>query len=113
MYATATSMQVRFGSTELLALADPDSTGSVVDAVLTQALADASGHPLAKKVLQDVANEEREHAGEIVTGLIYIEEDPGDMHDRLQTVDKPLNQLTDADIVPGAAALAKINASLR
>ena len=54
-----------------------------------------------------------EHAGEIVTGLIYIEEDPGDMHDRLQTVDKPLNQLTDADIVPGAAALAKINASLR
>ena len=56
---------------------------------------------------------EREHAGEIVTGLIYIEEDPGDMHDRLQTVDKPLNQLTDADIVPGAAALAKINASLR
>jgi 2-oxoglutarate/2-oxoacid ferredoxin oxidoreductase subunit beta len=56
---------------------------------------------------------ERDHAGEIVTGLIYIEEDPGDMHDRLHTVDKPLNQLTDADIVPGAAALAKINASLR
>jgi rubrerythrin len=31
---------------------------------LYEALADASDHPLAKKVLQDVANEEREHAGE-------------------------------------------------
>ena len=52
-------------------------------------------------------------AGEIVTGLVYVEEDPGDMHDRLQTVDTPLNQLGDADLIPGAAALAKINASLR
>lgn len=31
---------------------------------LYEALADATDHPLAKKVLQDVANEEREHAGE-------------------------------------------------
>ena len=52
-------------------------------------------------------------AGEIVTGLVYVEEDPGDMHDRLQTVDTPLNQLGDSDLVPGAAALAKINAALR
>ncbi len=56
---------------------------------------------------------ERENAGEIVTGLVYLEENPGDMHDRLQTVDTPLNQLGDADLIPGAAALAKINAGLR
>jgi rubrerythrin len=31
---------------------------------LYEALADATDHKLAKKVLQDVANEEREHAGE-------------------------------------------------
>jgi hypothetical protein len=31
---------------------------------LYEALADATDQPLAKKVLQDVANEEREHAGE-------------------------------------------------
>lgn len=31
---------------------------------LYEALADATDHPLAQKVLQDVANEEREHAGE-------------------------------------------------
>lgn len=31
---------------------------------LYEALADATDHPLAKTVLQDIANEEREHAGE-------------------------------------------------
>ena len=31
---------------------------------LYETLADATDHKLAKKVLQDVANEEREHAGE-------------------------------------------------
>ena len=52
-------------------------------------------------------------AGEIATGLVYVEEDPGDMHDRLQTVDRPLNELGDAELIPGAAALEKINAGLR
>ncbi|MFH1033572.1 MAG: ferritin family protein [Pseudomonadota bacterium] len=31
---------------------------------LYEAMADATSHPLAQKVLQDIANEEREHAGE-------------------------------------------------
>lgn len=31
---------------------------------LYEALADATDHPLAREVLQDIANEEREHAGE-------------------------------------------------
>jgi 2-oxoglutarate ferredoxin oxidoreductase subunit beta len=52
-------------------------------------------------------------SGEIATGLIYIDEEPSDMHARLGTAKKPLNALSDRDIVPGAAALAKINAGLR
>ncbi|WP_342359515.1 2-oxoacid:ferredoxin oxidoreductase subunit beta [Terrarubrum flagellatum] len=51
--------------------------------------------------------------GEIGTGLIYLDEAPSDMHARLGTATKPLNALGDRDLVPGAAALAKINASLR
>jgi len=31
---------------------------------LYESLADAADHPLAREVLQDIANEEREHAGE-------------------------------------------------
>lgn len=51
--------------------------------------------------------------GEIVTGLIYLEDTPGDMHDHLETVSTPLNQLGETELNPGQAALDKINASLR
>ena len=40
--------------------------------------------------------------GEIVTGLLYVDPDAADLHDHLDTVQKPLNQLTDAELVPGA-----------
>ncbi|HET9338718.1 MAG TPA: 2-oxoacid:ferredoxin oxidoreductase subunit beta [Casimicrobiaceae bacterium] len=51
--------------------------------------------------------------GVVVTGLLYVAENAGDMHDAQQTVDTPLNQLADADLVPGTAALDAVNASLR
>jgi hypothetical protein len=35
------------------------------------------------------------------------------MHDELETVAVPLNALTDSALVPGSAALAAVNASLR
>jgi len=52
-------------------------------------------------------------AGEIVTGLLYHDSHSTDMHDELETVAAPLNTLTDSDVVPGNAALAAVNASLR
>ena len=51
--------------------------------------------------------------GEIVTGLLYVDPEAHDLHDHLHTVQKPLNQLTDAELVPGAAALDAMNDSLR
>ena len=51
--------------------------------------------------------------GEVVTGLLYLRPDSDDMHAALQTVDTPLNALSDSDLVPGNAALAGVNASLR
>ena len=51
--------------------------------------------------------------GEIVTGLLYIDPDAGDLHESLNTVDAPLNTLTERELVPGAAALETINAALR
>jgi 2-oxoglutarate ferredoxin oxidoreductase subunit beta len=52
-------------------------------------------------------------AGEVVTGLLYVHPDSPDLHDALQTVARPLNVLGDAELVPGSAALASINDSLR
>jgi 2-oxoglutarate ferredoxin oxidoreductase subunit beta len=57
--------------------------------------------------------QERAAHGEIVTGLLYVDPEAEDLHDRLGTVDTALNKLGTADLVPGRAALDKINASLR
>jgi len=56
---------------------------------------------------------EREAAGEIVTGLLYVEESAQDLHAHLRTVAAPLNSLDTAALCPGTATLAKINAALR
>jgi 2-oxoglutarate ferredoxin oxidoreductase subunit beta len=52
-------------------------------------------------------------AGQVVTGLLFAEKDPEDLHAHIHTVDTALNALGDADLCPGSAALAAINASLR
>ena len=51
--------------------------------------------------------------GEIATGLLFVDPDAHDLHDNLGTVQKPLNQLRDEELIPGSAALAGINDSLR
>ena len=56
---------------------------------------------------------ERAAAGEIATGLLYLDPDSDELHDHLGTVAEPLNRLPDAALVPGQAALDKLNASLR
>ncbi|HEY4264199.1 MAG TPA: 2-oxoacid:ferredoxin oxidoreductase subunit beta [Micropepsaceae bacterium] len=55
----------------------------------------------------------RAAAGELVTGLIYMDPQPRDMHTMLNTVDAPLNRLSEKELCPGSAALEKINAGLR
>jgi 2-oxoglutarate ferredoxin oxidoreductase subunit beta len=51
--------------------------------------------------------------GQIVTGLLYVEQEPEDLHAHLNTVAVPLNTLSERELCPGSAALDKINASLR
>ncbi|MGE0222909.1 MAG: 2-oxoacid:ferredoxin oxidoreductase subunit beta [Acetobacteraceae bacterium] len=57
--------------------------------------------------------QQRRAAGEIVTGLLYVDPNPHDMHAMLRTVDTPLNALDEAALVPGAAMLDRLNAGLR
>ncbi len=52
-------------------------------------------------------------AGEVVTGLLYVDPSPKDLHDNLNTVAAPLNTLSEAELCPGPSALDRINASLR
>jgi 2-oxoglutarate/2-oxoacid ferredoxin oxidoreductase subunit beta len=51
--------------------------------------------------------------GEVATGLLYIEPGAADLHAALNTSATPLNRLGERELCPGAAALDKLNASLR
>jgi 2-oxoglutarate ferredoxin oxidoreductase subunit beta len=57
--------------------------------------------------------QERAAKGEVVTGLLYVQPDSQDLHEHLNTVETPLNQLSDRELCPGSVALDRINASLR
>ena len=51
--------------------------------------------------------------GQILTGLLYINTKDKDLHGKLDTVDTPLNQLTQEDLCPGSEKLVDINQSFR
>lgn len=52
-------------------------------------------------------------AGEVVTGLLYIDDDAQDLHDLLKTSERPLNAIPMSELCPGAAKLAQINAAYK
>jgi 2-oxoglutarate ferredoxin oxidoreductase subunit beta len=56
---------------------------------------------------------QRHALGEVVTGLLFVEQDHGDLHQFLETVDAPLNALGEADLCPGQDILARYNAAHR
>ena len=51
--------------------------------------------------------------GQVVTGLLFVDREPEDLHQHFNTVDAPLNSLSEKELCPGQAALDKINAALR
>lgn len=51
--------------------------------------------------------------GEILTGLLYLDESSQELHDLIKTTDRPLNALVEKDLCPGSDTLAKLNTSLR
>jgi 2-oxoglutarate/2-oxoacid ferredoxin oxidoreductase subunit beta len=57
--------------------------------------------------------QERQAAGEVVTGLLYLDAEPHDLHDYLHTVEKPFNELSEGELIPGSEALERFNQSLR
>ena len=57
--------------------------------------------------------QEHHARGEVVTGLLYVDPLATDLHTSLNTSARPLNTLGAGELCPGAAALEKLNASLR
>lgn len=49
----------------------------------------------------------------ILTGLIYLHEDPQDTHKKINSIDKPLNSLSQAEVCPGSGILDDLNEGFR
>jgi 2-oxoglutarate ferredoxin oxidoreductase subunit beta len=60
-----------------------------------------------------LALENHRQRGQILTGLIYMDKDSRDLHDVIETSQRPLNTLAESDLCPGNRVLENINASLR
>ena len=50
---------------------------------------------------------------EILTGLLYLNTESRDLHELIETSEKPLNTLTKKDLCPGAEVLRAINDGFR
>ena len=59
------------------------------------------------------AMQKAKKSGEILTGLLYINQDANELHATINTSDTPLNAIAQSVLSPGSDALAKLNASLR
>jgi 2-oxoglutarate ferredoxin oxidoreductase subunit beta len=57
--------------------------------------------------------QERQIAGEIPTGLLYLDEGGVEMHAGAKTVERPLSQLPFEELCPGSAALEKLQEAYR
>ncbi len=57
--------------------------------------------------------QEHHAKGEVVTGLLYLDPAPEDLHAHLNTIQTPLNMLGEKDLCPGAKKLADVNESYR
>jgi len=51
--------------------------------------------------------------GDVLTGLIFVDPEQMEVHEILNTISRPLNELTQNELMPGAAELEEINASYR
>jgi 2-oxoglutarate/2-oxoacid ferredoxin oxidoreductase subunit beta len=56
---------------------------------------------------------ERQKAGEVATGLLFLSPDSTDLHEQSNTVTTPLVQLDHEDLCPGSAELDKLQRRFR
>ena len=57
--------------------------------------------------------QEHQERGEIVTGLLYIDADRGDMHTLARTIEEDLVDVPFDDLCPGSDALAELQNRFR
>ena len=103
---TKQEIVVDFGAGEVVEVEQHD--GSVLRLRKLKSDYDATNRISAMNYVQE------HHAkGEVVTGLLYVDSEAGDMHEHINTTETAFNKLTSKQLCPGASVLEKFNASLR
>ncbi|WP_372750388.1 2-oxoacid:ferredoxin oxidoreductase subunit beta [Litorivivens sp.] len=82
--------------------------GSVVHLQKADTELDISSRRSALKLIKDYKAKDQ-----ILTGLLYMDEDSRDLHEIIGTSNKPLRSLTESDLCPGQKVLDNLNESLR
>ena len=72
-----------------------------------------AGYDPTNRVAAMTYIQERQAAGEVATGLLYVDPQPEDLHAHLNTAETPFNRMGVKELCPGSAMLERINASLR
>jgi 2-oxoglutarate ferredoxin oxidoreductase subunit beta len=72
----------------------------------------AAGHDPGDRLAAIDHIQSHQARGEVVTGLLFVDPAADDLHGHLNTVETPLNRLTEAELCPGTSRLAAINAAL-
>jgi 2-oxoglutarate ferredoxin oxidoreductase subunit beta len=103
---TKAEILVDFAEGELVEVEQHD--GSILRLRKLKADYDASNRITAMNYVQ-----EHDALGEVVTGLLYVNNDADDLHGHLNTSAVPFNQLGTEQLCPGSASLDRINSSLR
>jgi 2-oxoglutarate ferredoxin oxidoreductase subunit beta len=94
----------RPGSSQEVTLHD----GSVVHLHKIDEKLDIHNRRSALDLIQEYKAEEK-----ILTGLLFMDTNSGDLHETIGTVNKPLRNLTERDLCPGNSVLQNINAGFR
>lgn len=103
---TRQEIVVEFAEGEMVEVEQHD--GTVLRLRKLKADYDASNRIAAMNYVQ-----EHQAKGEVVTGLLYVDSEAGDMHDHINSVESAFNKLGSEQLCPGADVLEKLNASLR
>jgi 2-oxoglutarate ferredoxin oxidoreductase subunit beta len=73
----------------------------------------AEDHDLRDRAAAVSLLERHRADGNLVTGLLFCDDEAINLHERMNLARAPLNAMSEAELCPGAKALEAINQSLR
>ena len=113
--ARATETDFVPGTEEILAQINPEGTTAITmhDGSVLRFRALPEGYDPTDRQKVTAYLQENQKAGEILTGVLFVDESAADLHEMSHTPDAPLSTLAYEKLCPGSAALRKLQEDFR